>query len=170
MIFYDTEQLGSQALDCFDCTTSVQKYALGYANALLRSVRTCRKMLYVFFCPNRLASVTDNHTQGCDRLHRRVHTRVRGGRFQSLALQALTRACCEMPFTKSSFAGIDSRILRFAVYKILSGDGGLIYEGLTLFHAFSPFQHGTRRWNPQDFVRQLCRQVARPCSKELLNA
>ena len=38
------------------------------------------------------------------------------------------------PFSKSCSAGTDSRILRSAVYKVLSGDGVLIYDGLTLFH------------------------------------
>ena len=37
--------------------------------------------------------------------------------------------------TLSHFAGTDSRILRYAVCRVLAGDGVLIYEGLTLLHA-----------------------------------
>ena len=53
----------------------------------------------------------------------------------SPALQALTRAFFAMRFTKSCFAGTDSRSLRCAVYKVLSGDHVLINEVLTLLHA-----------------------------------
>ena len=41
----DTEHPRSQAFGRFDCITSVQKQTPGYADALLRSVGTCWKML-----------------------------------------------------------------------------------------------------------------------------
>ena len=41
----DTEQPGSQALDCLDRIKSLQKQTPGYADAMLRSAGTCRKIL-----------------------------------------------------------------------------------------------------------------------------